>query len=129
MKIMTMIFQSTKITLMMNMMMKITMKTMMMKMMIMKTMMIMTMMKITTTMRTMKMMITEAEEAAETEETETSKETARVDLLPEEEEVVPVDVLVQAPAPDLGPVQAPAQVAGVDHLHQEMVPQEEVLHQ
>jgi len=127
MKIMTMIFQSTKITLMMNMMMKITMKTMMMKMMIMKTMMIMTMMKITT-MRTMKMMITEAEEAAETEETETSKETARVDLLPEEEEVVPVDVLVQAPAPDLGPVQAPAQVAGVDHLHQEMVPQEEVLH-
>ena len=128
MKIMTMIFQSTKITLMMNMMMKITMKTMMMKMMIMKTMMIMTMMKITT-MRTMKMMITEAEEAAETEETETSKETARVDLLPEEEEVVPVDVLVQAPAPDLGPVQAPAQVAGADHLHQEMVPQEEVLHQ
>ncbi len=124
MKIMMMISQIMKIILMtttITIMMTTTKITMMTKIM-------MTIMMMTTkiTMMTTTTMITGVEEAVETEEMEISRETARVDLLPEEEEEVPADVRVLA----LDPVLALAhvQAAGVDHLLQETVLQEEVLH-
>ncbi len=117
MKIMMMISQIMKIILMtttITIMMTTTKITMMTK--IMMTIMMTTIMKMMTTTT----MITGVEEAVETEEMEISRETARVDLLLEEEEEVPADVRVLA----LAHVQA----AGVDHLLQETVLQEEVLH-
>lgn len=110
--------------------MKITSMNMMTKMIMMKIttttiMMTMITMMIMTTKMTMTKMIKEAVAAEEDpeEETETSKETAREDLLPEEADqevipVAPVGVRVLVLVPD------PAAEAG---HHQEMVPQGEVL--
>jgi len=99
----TMTSQSMKITLT-KMMMKTkitTMKTMMMKI---------TMMKIMTmTMKTTMTMIIE-EEAEEDQETETSRETAREDLLPEAVEAVPVED------------QDVVQVLDPDHREEEEIP-------
>jgi len=79
-----MISRSMKITLTKIMMMKTKITTMMIMMKI-------TMMKIMTMTTTMMMTTIIEEEAEEDQETETSRETAREDLLPEAEEAVPVE--------------------------------------